>query len=757
MLEANLPEKFWAEAIYTANYLINRSPAKALKGGTPYGKWTERTPSGNHLHIFGSKAFVLNKTRRGKFTPKAQEGIFVGYAQNAKGFRVFIPEKGNIVISRDVKFIDKMYYESTNDTNYNFLNKPEQLQSETEKEALINSKRNEKRPTVEVETILTKRQKPVTVEVMPPTEVDIIQLPQDREEAEDTLREEEQFTGIRTSQRKRTTPVYLKDYELNTSTTSEEYLDPESSMISDENDEVWHNAIKDEIRAHIKNDTWVISKRDHNMKTVDFKMVLRTKTGPEGSKRKARLVARGFSQRPGIDYDETYAPTSRLSSVRTVLALSVEENLKLFQMDVTTAYLNGNLDEKIFMNKPDYLEKYIMDIMTTEEDPTVLVKARKMLEDCTKIKDEKVCELKKSIYGLKQSGRQWFLKLDNELQNIGFIPSQADPCVYVLRKGKEKVILAAYVDDLLLAYSTDSILKSVQEMLKSKFEMKDLGKPQQLIGFEIQENKDSVQINQAKYIDKVLEKFNMVHCKPVVTPIEPNLKLELKEPCSDLPYQNLIGSLMFIAVATRPDIMYAVSYLSQFNKSHGEEHFRCAKRVLRYLKGTKTYAIVYKKTGKDMFGMADADWASCTLNRKSYTGYCFKFGNSPVSWESQKQKTTAMSTAEAEYLALTEAAKQAIHLKALLNHIANNEQQEMLLYSDSQAALAICKNDVRSRKTRHMDLRVHFLKECAEIHHIKMEYMETGAMEADLLTKGLPGPRLKKLVQGLGLQREAAC
>lgn len=751
LIEANAPKKLWAEAVSTANYLINRSPSKALNGKIPFSKWTGRTPSGNHLHVFGRKTFILKKNRRGKLTSKTNEGVFMGYSLTSKGYRVYLPEDDDVVISRDIKVTEKMYFENK-DSNYESLVDEEQRRTNKpeigQKNRPINQ--NNMRP-IEIEITEHKNANSSHIPSNPYEEID-------EEETFDDASEIAEIPENGRPQRTRHPPSWTKDFVLGD--TEEDHLLTEICNISDEieNEEYWHDAIKAEIRAHIKNGTWKIKEKNRDMKVVDYKMVLKNKVGPHNNvTRKARLVARGFTQRPGIDYNETYAPVAKLSSIRSIIGIAVEEGLQLNQMDVTTAYLNGELEENILMKYPDYLEDYLTEIMveeSTNEDLTIYNMTKDMLKDIKNISKEKVCCLIKALYGLKQAGRQWYKKLDTELKNIGFKASEADPCVYLLEKRGAKIIMAIYVDDLLIAYSCPRKLEEVKRLLNSKFELKDLGKPKRIIGIDVIYMKDEIKINQQKFIEDTLQKFRMEDCKGVSTPMEPGLKLNRNEKDkfqgSQLPYKNLIGTLMYLAVATRPDITFAISYLSQFNDCYNEEHFKCAKRVLRYLKSTKSIGLTFKKTEDDLYGMADADWGACKLDRKSFSGYCFKYAGTAVSWMAKKQKSIALSTAEAEYIALTEAAKEAIHLKNLFKDLGA-EFGCIVILNDNQAALKLSQNSMVTSKSKHIDLKMHFIRNCIQEGSIEVKYLQTDKMEADLLTKALAGPRLVNLRSSLGV------
>lgn len=751
LIEASAPKKLWAEAVATANYLINRSPSKTLNGETPFKKWLGRTPSGHHLHVYGRKTFVLKKNKRGKLTQNAKEGVFMGYSLTSKAFRVYIPADDDVVISRDIKVIDKMYFEKGSQ-NYDELVKDKDYSRMSEKENKNRDKKNKTVQSIEIEIPENKRGNTSQNFNDQEDDVSAVEEIESYDDASDVL--EMPVNGR--PQRERHPPAWTKDFIMHQ--TEESQLLTEMSFMSDENEneEYWHDAIKAEIRAHVKNGTWKIEKKKKDMKEVDYKIVLRNKIGSDNRiTKKARLVARGFTQRPGVDYNETYAPVAKLSTIRSVVGIALEEGLKLNQMDVTTAYLNGELDENIVMKYPECLEEYLTEIMVEEskqENSTLYNKAMRMLKDIKNNPKEKVCHLIKALYGLKQAGRQWFKKLDTELKNIGFKASEADPCLYLLEKRGVKVIIVIYVDDLLIAYSCPRKLKEIQDLLNTKFELKDLGKPKRLIGIDVTYKGDEIKLNQEKFIEDTLKKFKMEDCKATSTPIEPGLKLEKggRYERNDLPYKNLIGTLMYLAVATRPDIMFAISYLSQFNDCYGEEHFKCAKRVLRYLKGTKSVGLIFKKTRRELHGMADADWGACKLDRKSFSGYCFKYAGTAISWMSKKQKTVALSTAEAEYVALTEAAKEAIHLRTLFKDLGANYDSIVIL-NDNQAALKLSQNTMVTSKSKHMDLKMHFIRDCIMEGSIQVRYLRTEDMEADILTKALAGPRLLKLRSDLGV------
>lgn len=480
--------------------------------------------------------------------------------------------------------------------------------------------------------------------------------------------------------------------------------------------------------------------------------------------KKVRLVAKGCSQRPGEDFHETSSPVVRSSSIRLIAAVSAELGLDIHQMDVVTAYLNGSLDEEVFMEVPDQLCDVLDKVLTNQKigsqqkkiiDKNILQTAKrwsKTLSEC----DNSVCLLKKSLYGLRQSGLQWHKELVRMLKNVGFEALPQDPCVFVARKGERMILITIYVDDIILATNDDAWLCVIKKQLSSAFEMKDMGKINNCLGIEFSRDEEHrVYLNQNMYLNKVLDRFGMSECKPTITPIDVNVKLEKPECINNdvmnqYPYQSLIGALMYLAVTTRPDIAYAVNYLSQFNTNYDIEHWKGAKRVLRYLKGTSNYGLVYERTGLPLFGVVDADWGANMIDRKSYSGFAFILAGAPITWEARKQRTIALSSTEAEYMALSEATKEAMYLRDVLNNVGL-ECDCVTLFNDNQGAIKLAQSKNYSSRTKHIDIRHHFIRHMCEQSVIYLKYLRTDQMPADVLTKGLNGKKHYECMSNLGM------
>ena len=421
----------------------------------------------------------------------------------------------------------------------------------------------------------------------------------------------------------------------------------------------------------------------------------------------------------------------RLASVRILLALAVQESHYIHQMDVKTAFLNGDLEEDIYMEQPEGGEDL--------EHP------------------EYVCHLKKALYGLKQAPRTWYKKMDSVLQSLGVHREKADNGIFSGKIRNEVVRIALCVDDLIISCSDAKVLMDVKKSLASHFSMKDLGELKHFLGIEINYDraKGTLLLSQEKAIEDVLEKFNMRECKPISTPMEHSIRLkeseQNEEELENVPYRSAVGSLMYIMLATRPDIAYSVGVLSRFAENPNKLHWNAVKRVLRYLKGTKRMALQYLRVpNPKIIGYSDADWAS-DADRKSISGYAFFIGTCLVTWRSRKQSTVALSTAESETIALTEAAKEAQWLRKLMSIPPEVEIDDILIYADNQASIALSNREGNHGRTKHFEVRYLYMQDLIERKMLKLEYCPTSEMTADVLTKALPRMKHWKCCRLLGL------
>lgn len=735
LIQAGLPAMFWAEAVNTANYIRNRCPSKAINGKTPFEMWTGRVPKVKHLRNFGDRVLCLdNRQGKSKLQKKTKEGIFLGYSNESKGYRVWIPETKSLITSRDVKFFGS----SKNGEFEDFF--PTQESSEDSKQIT---------PHV------------VEVEIFSPTEsAKPADLSQENEDETNSKRGRGRPRLRRTGQRGRPTKRYQEAQErvANVDETTEVFLAEVSlkEALSGPDCDEWNQAMASEITSILKNDTWQLVDRPKNCQTVGSRMILRNKFNADGKieRRKARLVAQGFSQKPGIHFHETFAPVTRLSSIRLLTSIATRMGMELQQFDIASAYLNGELKEIIYMEVPKQLQNALKLIHDIEGISVLGQKADKMLKELRS--GNKVCLLKKALYGLRQAGKSWHTKLDQILKKYGATPTTADPCLYYVVDGGELTLIAVYVDDIMIASKSRDRIDNFEKELSKFFEVKDLGPVQYCLGLEFTRSGKNISIHQKAYVEEILKKFGMEDCKPVSTPADPGLKLTKPEgqPTTEelkLPYRELVGALTYLSTATRPDISFSVSCLSQFNNCYRQVHWKAAKRVLRYLKGTKDLGLTYGSDKKSVQGYVDADWGNCSNDRRSYTGYVFIFNGGPVSWDSKKQRTVALSTTEAEYMGLSEVAKEAIYLRGLLSELGLEEAMDITVYNDNMSAIKLSKNPGFHGRTKHIDIRHHFVRECVERKVLSVQHMATDKMPADILTKGLSRLKHNLCVKVLGL------
>lgn len=397
-------------------------------------------------------------------------------------------------------------------------------------------------------------------------------------------------------------------------------------------------------------------------------------------------------------------------------------------MDVKSAFLNGELAEEVYMDQPQGFE--------------------------AKGKETMVCKLKKALYGLKQAPRAWYSRIDDYFAKEHFVKSHSDCNLYVKEEDGNIVLIVLYVDDLLITGNNGKLIEQVKTHLSNEFDMKDLGLVHYCLGLEVWKKRHSVFISQAKYACEVLKRFNMQDCKPVSTPIDTSNKPSRDDgtPFVDMTlYRQLVGSLIYLTTS-RPDISYAVGVVSQYMSSPTEAHWKAAKRVLRYVKGTTNYGILYTdEGGLQLEGFTDSDWAGDRDDRKSTTGYAFSLGSGAISWCSKKQPTVTLSSTEAEYRAAAKATCEAIWLRRLLGDVQITQVDPTVIYCDSQSCIQLAKNPVYHARTKHIEVDQHFLREKIQSGEIQLTYCDTNDQAADIFTKALSKDKFEKFRSMLGV------
>ena len=399
----------------------------------------------------------------------------------------------------------------------------------------------------------------------------------------------------------------------------------------------------------------------------------------------------------------------------------------------SSAYLNADIEGEVYVEQPKGYEV--------------------MSQDGKKL----VCRLNRSLYGLRQSGRMWNNLLSEFLSNQGYHRSLADPCLYTKHIGKNKILILVWVDDLIIAASNSKLMSDIKSSLSDAFSVKDLGVLNYFLGINFQVNDDNIIMSQTKYVSKMLDKFDMSECKPKSMPCEidvNNILREVSEPLDNPKlFRAIVGSLIYVMTCTRPDLCYVVTMLSQHMANPKVIHLSLAKHVLRYLKGTINYGLTFSRVKDvEIIGFTDSDWGS-SPDRRSISGYCYTLNsNGPlISWSSRKQRIVALSSSEAEYVAMTEAMKEANFLRQLLADMTGSERQVVRLYADNQSAIKLAENPCHHKKSKHIDIRYHFIRQEIADGIVNVKYIPTNDNVADMFTKPLSKTKILnfKMIYGL--------
>lgn len=630
MLHSNsdLPTFLWAEAMNTAVHVINRTGPTRNGNKTPFELWFNKVPNIDNLKVFGTECFYhVPKEKRRKLDKKSEKGYLVGYLENCKGYRVYVPNKKDVILSRDVLFKpEKVAAEMTDITCFKTDNKSEIIPVEN----VVDTSKND--------AIQNINEVPLQSSIDNNTEKRQLR---DRSKIRQT-----DFYGC---------PITCLSQKL-PSTYKE-------AMKSKDKDN-WKVAMQDEMDSLNENGTWLLVQKPENQKVIDSRWVFTKKLSHDSSERyKARLVIKGYSQKQGIDYTETFSPVVRFDTVRFLLSVAAKENLFLGQFDVKTAFLYGNLQENIYMKQPEGFEDG----------------------------SSRVCKLIKSLYGLKQAPRCWTEHFTNFLRGLGFTQSIADPCLYIHFENNKRILLTIYVDDGLIAASNEFLIDKLLEDLSKQFTITSTKRVTNFLGIEIFRKQDgSIFIHQSNYIKKILDKFNMTDANSVSTPIECNYDDNVCEKLDcNAPFREAVGNLMFLQIVTRPDISFAVNVISRELEKPSEHHWMLVKRIFRYLKGTMNMGILYCKNG--------------------------------------------------------------IWLKKLFND-CKIEIDNYVLFVDNISAIKLIKNPEIHQRSKHIDVKYHFIRDSFEKGEIDVKYVRSEEQVADIFTKALAKPRFIYLREKLGIK-----
>lgn len=519
----------------------------------------------------------------------------------------------------------------------------------------------------------------------------------------------------------------------------------------------WHEAMCEEMNAHEANGTWRVVYLPAGKKAIGSRWVFKVKHLPSGAidRFKARIVAQGFSQRPGVDFDETFAPTARWNAVRTILAVAAVEDMHLESVDITAAFLHSDIDSEIYMRLPDgFPFTPPPDIIRQKTDgPPVGL-------------------LEKGLYGIKQGAYLWHKRLHSVFLSMGFSRIVSDPCVYVYLKDDVRIIIPVHVDDLTIASkSRPAILRTI-EQLREHFTLRHLGPTTGLLGVRVTRDRPNCKlwIDQRAYAIEVLSRFGMLNCAPTSTPLAPGAKLS-KDQCPisqadkdfmrNVPYIQATGALLYLAMCTRPDIAYPVGVLCRFNMNPGPAHWKAVKHLLRYIRGTLDYRIEYSAAAAALQPSAsifqafsDADHGGNTDTGRSTTGTLLVLAGGAVSWFARLQSVIALSTTEAEFIAASETGRELCWLRNFLADIGTPQKGPSRMNMDNQSAISVTKHPEHMGRLKHLDRHWFWLRQAVEDGKVAPAFIPTSEMTADLLTKALPRDLVDRFRRHMGLVGE---
>ncbi|GJU51773.1 retrotransposon protein, putative, ty1-copia subclass [Tanacetum coccineum] len=679
-----LPLSFWDYALESAARILNMVPTKKVDK-TPYELWYEKVPNLSYLNVWGCEALVKRDTPD-KLQQRYVKCIFIRYSKETMGYYFYFPRENKIVVVRYAEFFEKNLLSQEVSGRAGEL---EEIQDEDTSPSEITS-----------------------------------EIPKRTHRAPERL----------------CLNVEAEEHSLGDLNEPANYkaamLDPESNK--------WLDAMNAEMQSMKDNQVWRLVDLPPDCKTVGSKWLFKKKTDMDGIVHtyKARLVAKGFTQLYGVDYEETFSPVADIRAIRILIAIAAFYDYEIWQMDVKTAFLNGYLDEDIYMVQP---EGFV--------DPKY---------------PRKVCKLQRSIYGLKQASRSWNKRFDEEIKRFGFTQNLDEPCVYQKASGSNVTFLILYVDDIIIMGNHIPSLQSVKTYLGKCFAMKDLGEAAFILGIKIYRDRSKrlIGLSQSAYMDKILKRYRMDNSKRGYIPMQERLDLNKTQGAStpgevkrmqNVPYASVVGSIMYAVRCTRPDVAFAQNITSRFQQNPGEPHWTAVKTILKYLRNTKDMFLVYGGNPEAELRVdcyCDAGFETDRDDTKSQTGYVFILNGGAVDWKSSKQSTTAMSATEAEYIAASEAAMEAVWIRKFISGlgIVPTINVPIKMFCDNSGALHFANEPGVQKGARHYHRRYHYVCESIKLGEIKFLKVHIDDNLANPFTKALSKGKLTQHARSMKLR-----
>ena len=805
MAHASAYPPLYGEAVKFIEVILDRSITVHHKSRTPHEACTGVKPTIEYLRVWGCDVYYYVETKKGKFDIRSRAGIFIGYDDyNAAYYRILDLETHEIRRTTNAKFFEKAFngMKSLRETMKDKIKRNDEVSVDNTLYKIGNDMTID--DYLPESVILNKEvmasmfdDKTITINNTNPiindhTSIDagdmsVIDRPiinEDDERVIDRENEDDNIIVDRSSdeeEQDRQQPISIMTRRSRRVTAQPDRMDPTAYVslqamypshhtfilsrqfrmdpndyallvldepityrqaVDSQDHREWKSAIDDELKAHEKNRTWSIVRHTSDMNVIGCRWVFKVKRDANGnvSKYKARLVAKGYNQQEGIDYHDTFAPVLNARSFRILLAYSVLYNTQLDQLDVKTAFLNAPVQEDIYISVPEGMD----------------------------IPAGYVMKLNRALYGIKQAPREWHKEIDTTLHTLGYTSCIKDTCLYWKRtRTNNIIILGLFVDDMPTAYHRldQSEWKEDKEKLKLKYELSELGDVHHVLGMKITRSSSTpsssssmtsrLTISQQSYTTDKLQLFNMDQSNSDTTPELPSSSSSSKKQTSTVgitlhsdqlhAYQMMVGSLIYASISTRPDITHAVNQVARHMSAPTDVHMKMVKRIFRYLNGTRTHGLEYSNSKQSskivLSGYCDADWGGDLTDRKSTTGYCTFMNGNLISWQTKKQTTVALSTAEAEYMAISDLAKEIMWMRMILTELQLSIETPTIIYVDNQPAIRISENDSDHDRTKHIDIRHYYIRDLVNDGSVKLQWISTDNQLADIFTKAL-GPSI---------------
>ena len=739
MIQSGVPPSCWEDAISHANYVRNRVPTRSLPGTTPFEKFWGHKPDLQWLRPFGCLAFVLihKELRNSKFEATAQPGVLLGISDRHSAYKIMLLSDRSIKIAKDVRFYEDVFpFRRNPSINLQELNpmkySPAQDEILSHGDDPLRNFDHRMHQDIGVEPIARAQSYQVC----------------ESAGAGCLMVDESSFTNL------------IEGYALNAldCDRSNDIVTPKtlSKALQGPQSDLWMASLKAEYEAMVKYNTFAplseaakTALQNGSIKVHGTRVVLTIKRNDRGeiARYKSRLVVQGFTMEHGIDYDSTFSPVARINSIRIIAAMARAHNLDMLHTDVPNAYLNGKATKLVLVRLPEYWNSVIGPDLGPDGSPVIMVG---------------------SVYGTPDAGKNWNTCIHQFFISRGFTQCSKEPCMYTKGKLPNGILVGVWVDDNYIVsgnpHDRDQLLKEMEDA----FNVKNLGIISFSLGVHFEWKERGLHMTQTAYIEKIVSKFKLEGCKPLYVPMQKGTKLlsssspttEVeKSKMLNIPYKNAIGSLLYLAICTRPDITYAVCSLARFSQNPGQEHWTLVRNIIRYVANTKDLGLFFAKIDGPVENLRSTGFCDAAYNDteqgKSTTGYVVKLFNIyPISWRSKLTTSTALSSMEAELIALHSLSREIAWTRMVLSEISSLTLVPTTIMCDNNPVVQLTHGPRVTEKNKHIRPKYFYVLDLVRDKEVSVLKIGTDDQIADIFTKPLANPQFSKLRSSLCVHKQ---